>query len=114
MLYQGRSNSAISHYHGARKTEEGGGTKKTYGTAKIIRILQHLVKLSEIPYDHLPMALQHRHRHKQDEFLGIIPRPEDFPEMDNGVEWEFTFESDEDPAKGEEEVERVGAFEVGV
>lgn len=34
--------------------------------------------------------------------------------MDDGVEWEFAFECDEDPAKGEEEVERVGAFEVGV
>lgn len=87
---------------------------ETYSTTKIIRILQHLIKLSEIPYNHLPMTLQHGHRHKQYKFLGIIPCPEDFPEMDDGVEWEFAFECDEDPAKGEEEVERIGAFEVGV
>lgn len=60
------------------------------------------------------MTLQHRHRHEQDEFIGIIPCPEDFPEMNDSVEWEFAFECDEDPAESEEEVEGVGAFEVGV
>lgn len=60
------------------------------------------------------MRHEHSKSHEKDKLRRIIIRPQDLPEPHHFLKGELALERDEHPSEAEEEVQRVGLFEVPV
>ena len=68
----------------------------------------HLVKLSQVPDDHVPIRFEDGEREKVVEMRAEVVRVEDLPELDRVVEGELALERGQEPPEAEKEVERTG------
>ena len=84
------------------------GEQVAYRSAEVVCVLQDLVKLLQVPDDHIPVALQDGERDKEVELVRVVVGPNDLPEPDDLREGKLPLERNEDPAEAEEEVERAG------
>jgi len=51
-------------------------SKLTCRAGQVVGVFQHLVKLRQIPNEHVPMGLQNGERDKQNELIGVVFRPQ--------------------------------------
>lgn len=79
-----------------------------------LTVFENLIKMLKVFHDNVSMLFQNRKRNENMEVAAQVVRPQALPESENVHPFKLTFVPDQQHAEKEEEIGRLGLFQVEV